>query len=848
MKAQFLVLLAFLGIAQAQILPPEEHPSLLFTAQDIPLLRERTGRQPYASWWKTVEQRALTQPSANDDERAKVRQAKSLAFVYVITGDETRAREAAELLETVQFPPRGGDMGEPHLEGEVVALFAAAYDMLHGYLQANPDQLGEIRDILAEEAHRLYRGIRIDLGVVTYRLHDTPHLDNWHLRVYGGLGLAAFALSDYAGDDSTPADWAGRAFQMVAQTLDFQIDGTDGGYAEGPFYARYAADLYLPYLLALKGRAGIDLFRDPKVEKMHDWSVNLRLPNGRRPNIDDGHIDDFYGHYLAAVDDDGGVHRWDWENNEAGLYVREFSEMDAIAFYDDRIEARPPDRGPSIFMPTAGDAVFRSDWSADATYMLLRGEHGNARERGLGHEHPDETSFLIYAGREMLSLDAGYINFPNHNKVNKGRNHSLVLVDGDGPPLRTVGDVSVGGGNDAFLENFYTSHFIDYAEVRARYEDVDVLRRVMFVGRSYFIVADELRGDREHLYEWRLHGNGGGTSGGQYGRSGNLARWTRGETALLAYQPVREGWILGEADALHSFSYLQELTHTALTAQQRGENVEFLTVLYPRTMDDGPEPMFATLETGGGEAVRVETVGQVDLAWVRHAGATTTVFDSPVGTVESDARIGFLRFKGSKLQALAMQAGGFLRLQGVEVIVATSIIDVNLKLREETASGFARGSAAGYQLSMRLGRAIEGASHEGVSVTVAMTDDAQALQLAGEGELALTLGAVEPLNTAVTQEVSRPTGFRLEANWPNPFNSQTQILYQLPDEAFVTLDVLDLTGQRVRSLVTGHRQAGANRTLWDGTDDRGYDVGTGIYMMRLRAGPHRAVRKMLILR
>ena len=99
MKAQVLVLLAFLGIAQAQILPPEEHPSLLFTAQDIPLLRERTERQPYASWWKTVEQRALTQPSVNDDERAKVRQAKSLAFVYVITGDETRAREAAELLE-----------------------------------------------------------------------------------------------------------------------------------------------------------------------------------------------------------------------------------------------------------------------------------------------------------------------------------------------------------------------------------------------------------------------------------------------------------------------------------------------------------------------------------------------------------------------------------------------------------------------------------------------------------------------------------------------------------------------------------------------------------------------------
>ena len=62
--------------------------------------------------------------------------------------------------------------------------------------------------------------------------------------------------------------------------------------------------------------------------------------------------------------------------------MREFSEMDAIALYDDSVPAAEPAHGPSVFMPGAGDAVFRSDWSPAATYMLLRGENGVAH---LGH-------------------------------------------------------------------------------------------------------------------------------------------------------------------------------------------------------------------------------------------------------------------------------------------------------------------------------------------------------------------------------------------------------------------------------------------------------------------------------
>ena len=451
--------------AASRTLPAEAHPSLLFTAADLPTLRERIEREPYAAWWRTVRERAASVPATIPDERSKVRYAKSAAFAWLMTGDETHARQAVDLLLDVRFPPRGGDLGEPHHEGEVVAQYAVAYDMIHEYAAADTAQLREIRTILAEEAQRIHEGIvvrEINLGLVTLeiRLHDTPDprnplrplLNNWHVRAYGGLGLAAMVLADYAGEGNSPQEWSDHAFDLVTRALWHQIDDEDGGFAEGPFYSRYAADVYLPWMYALRRLTGVDLFADPQIEKMHRWSLNLRLPSGRRPNIDDGHLDDWYGHYLSAVYEDGGVHRWDWEQNENGPYTRGFSEMDAIAIYDDTVEARAPDHGPTVFMPGAGDAVFRSDWGADATYLLLRAEHGTARREGFSHEHPDETSFLLYAGGEMLALDAGYINYTNHHKVNRGHNHNLILVDGEGPPLSVVAGESIDASNDAYLQ------------------------------------------------------------------------------------------------------------------------------------------------------------------------------------------------------------------------------------------------------------------------------------------------------------------------------------------------------------------------------------------------------------
>ena len=745
-------------------LPAETHPGLLFAAADIPAMKERIGRQPYATWWQTVLERAQSAPSTFTEERTKARYAKSLAFAYLMTDSVSFAAQAVEIMKDMKFPPRGGDLGEPHNEGEVVAIYAVAYDMLHQYLAVNDStSLEEIRTILAEEAERLRKGIVIVekdlgfLGTLKIRLHETNdprdlsviHLDNWHIRAYGGLGLAAYALSEHQGFGSgkEPQDWADRAYDLVTRSLEHQIEEVDGGYAEGPFYSRYAADVYLPYLFALKNRQGIDLFADPKVQKMHDWSVNLRLPNGRRPNVEDGHLDEFYGHYLAAVDEDGPVHRWDWENNSEGLYVREFSEMDAIALYDDNVIAQEPTRGPSIFMPGAGDAVFRSDWSADATYMLLRGEHGRVRRQGLGHEHPDETSFVIYAGGEMLAVDAGYINFTNHAKVYEGRNHSVILVDGEGPPLDMIQGQAVDGGNDAYIEDFFTSAAMDYAEVRANYQGVDIRRRVMFPGGEYFVIADEVRDDASHLYEWRLHGNGGGTSGGTYARTartGGPSRWTREQAELIAFLQVREGRTFAEVDTIHSFDYLQELTHTVLQVQQSGGNVEFLAVLFPRRLDQ-PEPTLTAVVADGAEVVQVELGDRKDVTWILAAGTDSTNFAGSGGQTHSDGRFGFVRYEKEELRSFALQDGRFLRVAEAVILAATDSVDASLELSDGGLEGFVRGPDAGYSLSLAIDATVESLSFGGSLVDSSLADGLLTLQLAGEGDLSVTVRQAAPV-------------------------------------------------------------------------------------------------------
>jgi hypothetical protein len=94
-----------------------------------------------------------------------------------------------------------------------------------------------------------------------------------------------------------------------------------------------------------------------------------------------------------------------------------------------------------------------------------------------------------------------------------------------------------------------------------------------------------------------------------------------------------------------------------------------------------------------------------------------------------------------------------------------------------------------------------------------------------------------------------PTEFGLSQNYPNPFNPSTVIRFDLPKEAPVTLEIYNILGVKVRTLMSGEAaSAGRYTAVWDGRDESGATVTTGVYLYRIIAGDFHASKKMMLLK
>ena len=85
-------------------------------------------------------------------------------------------------------------------------------------------------------------------------------------------------------------------------------------------------------------------------------------------------------------------------------------------------------------------------------------------------------------------------------------------------------------------------------------------------------------------------------------------------------------------------------------------------------------------------------------------------------------------------------------------------------------------------------------------------------------------------------------------NSPNPFNPQTDISYNLPEDCMVNLVVYNMLGQKVRVLLDEQQTEGSKTVRWDGKDDNGDELASGLYFCRLQAGRHDETRKMILMR
>ncbi len=139
------------------------------------------------------------------------------------------------------------------------------------------------------------------------------------------------------------------------------------------------------------------------------------------------------------------------------------------------------------------------------------------------------------------------------------------------------------------------------------------------------------------------------------------------------------------------------------------------------------------------------------------------------------------------------------------------------------------------------------------SLTIELLFDQRSAVIPGAADFRLTEVLIDdapPIitTTADLSQVNLPKRWAMSQNLPNPFNAETMIHYEVPQSAMVTIEVMNLLGQRVKTLIDEMQSAGRYSIVWDGRDNQGRLAVSGIYFCKMRTTGFEAIRKMVLVR
>ena len=287
----------------------------------------------------------------------------------------------------------------------------------------------------------------------------------------------------------------------------------------------------------------------------------------------------------------------------------------------------------------------------------------------------------------------------------------------------------------------------------------------------------------------------------------------------------------------------------------------------------GNVPVIILTDDGEFKAVgRADDPGDIEIT-----GGQSFIMTAPQAATVSISGVGWSNTSGAAAAPPAAMIG--IEVSDVTPILALrgSVVDEDRRLNNTNFRVTVKNRSTGRSIATATGGEYLSRSNmwESDGVGYQLTDvDLETKRAATIGDI-LEISAqslhpligVEPLEYTVTAEDVRQGWIQLPAliayeipaetallhNYPNPFNPETWLPYQLAHAADVTLTIYDTQGMLVRQLDLGHQQAGyyTNRTraaYWDGRNRLGEAVGSGVYFYHLSAGDYSTMRKMVILK
>lgn len=851
----FLFVLTSILVAEGEWHVELDHwPRTVLESESIQLVRDRVLTEPYTSFYSRILVKSETDYDSFSDQRDKSEICRSAAFRFLIDSDSLYAQKALDYLLTAQREPADGYLETYDniiWDSETLTSICTAYDFLKGNNYDFGTEETTIRDNIKEIAGGLYEDI-MDHYLIHMVWEAGGKKTNFGVKLASALGIAAIVLNNESSTNEfyQPLNWINYSMNLLHDHFYQYLVDDNGGWAEGQHYQKFITFNLIPFIFAqanfIDGATETygDLtlppwLDDEQFKKSQEIGIALRMPDGTRPNFDDSFNNPHYINGIFSQYYDNDIFAWDYLNAplSCNTYVSPgYLDIEMICLFDDSYSGTTTPDYLTRFLPEAGQAVFRNDWSEEAVYMCLLGEHGIARTGGRAHEHPDNTSFILFAYGELLAMDSGYLSFEQHDLVRYAKNHSLILVDGEGP---SEANTAASGGTDAFIRNYFDLPLNDFAEVSTSYENTDFSRNMSFIDNSFFVISDIVSSSEEHTYDWLLHGNGGGTTENLFEFTENSATYNVNGIELNLFITSNQPLTLTSYDDYHEAGYENAAEHAVTKATIQADSASFSAFIIPTP--ENSDIIFSPLNIANcsGGIIQMDNQKTLTVAKPDHEPVTVE-FDE--NSFTTNAITVNLSNNGNEIPVI-IQLKDFTDFQFNEVnlIHSSIMVDLALNISSTAAEGFVSDAC---QLDLFTGNLPS--AFTGIS---SYTYNNGLLSITFEEGGYFSLDVEWSLvNTGTSDDILDNTVI-LEQNFPNPFNPKTSIGFNLPIQSNVNLIIYNIHGQKIRTILDNPiLDKGRHEILWDGMDDNGYPNSSGIYFYQLRTEKVIQTKKMILLK
>ncbi|MBN1348770.1 T9SS type A sorting domain-containing protein [candidate division KSB1 bacterium] len=818
---------------------------------------------------------------------------------------------------------------EKQLDGAFGLMhYCLVYDLLKGsgYFDAKPAAETEIRNLIIDFTSDYYTAVS-KYG----SFGGWWSISNHRVIAASAIGMAALTVNDAQSPDirRQPLQWINFAMHQLYENLN-SLAVPEGGWAEGPAYITYVFNGLIPFAWAhnlfTNGKSVLygavdnlpfkhypatlyptpayfkhqDGGQDFIIKKLGEYMVKIRMPDGAKPNIEDGDYTPGWSPVLASLyrgSDVAPVFNWDWITMSAACkYECWWGDWELLFVgYDPDIGfASPRDINwaeASRVLHQQGIAVLRSSWGNSATYLALVGAYGTLNS--INHQQADNTTFILARGQDVLVIDSGHHKWAARYHYNKASNHNRIFAKGaDIPYLDCTDPREIISECPAYINVAASNRSFDYVQLYSPIHYVNAgngfavkfntTRSVIFNHQDiepYVILIDEIQNKMaQEEFVWRLHGHSDRDTANNNSvckpsqltcKWENIGKQDSPEKSQLEvsiastaetdqFQVINDKF-MHSYDAFHAFYYHDVLEMEFRVKPNTSEKIvsilrpgsqgaDLLKVRNLKVEFQEKKPVARKLESEDNR--RVKTIAVLYAQQVDSVNSRQLIYDpqGEIGVIalRGEVLVAKVEKDSNKLMAFAGQNINLVQYGETTIfetgtICGTAIVNFS----DNEIDGFIALPGMMYSIDLSLNqpdfRNALPSQHKPVRIKVPLEYDS----FCNQSSAHFTTNFMSTSDS----DNAPATAFTLHQIHPNPFSAHTNIVYRVNKNTTIDIRIFNIKGQLVRELVHENRFAGYNYSVaWDGTDMLGQRVPSGVYVSILRAGDFTMSRKMLMIK